>query len=118
MNAGARVLKVAKDRGVSQTEIAHRLGLNPSAVSLWGKEGRNPAIKHLPEIAKILGVSAEYLMTGEGEVSISETVSTPEGSPKESTSVSVDAGILEILKSQQRTIEALSRSVDRLTDGD
>jgi len=67
MRLGERVLLIARTKGVSQIELADKLGLTPSAVSLWAKEGRNPPSKWLPDIANILGVTQEFLLTGDDQ---------------------------------------------------
>lgn len=65
MTVGERILVAARVKGVTQAELAEKLGLTQTAVSSWKKEGRNPPSKHIPEIARVLGVSVEYLMTGD-----------------------------------------------------
>ena len=36
-----------------------------STFSTWKKENREPQLKYIPSIAKFLGVSIDYLLTGE-----------------------------------------------------
>jgi len=60
---GQRILDTAKAKKISQGKLAEKLGLWQSAVSAW-KKTSNPPIDKIPQIAKILGVSIEYLMTG------------------------------------------------------
>jgi transcriptional regulator with XRE-family HTH domain len=69
MRIGDRMVIAARLKGITQAELAEKLAVSASAVSAWAKEGRNPPSKRIPEIAAILGVSAEYLLTGKGELS-------------------------------------------------
>jgi transcriptional regulator with XRE-family HTH domain len=62
---GARALKLARQKKITQDKLAEGIGLKQSTVSLWGRDGRNPPAKRLPDLAKLLGVSLEYLLTGE-----------------------------------------------------
>lgn len=43
------------------TEIARRVGVARATVYNWEK-GQLPSIKHIPELAKVLGVSIEELV--------------------------------------------------------
>jgi transcriptional regulator with XRE-family HTH domain len=111
MGIGERVLKVAKDRGISQTQLSQELGLNPSTVSLWGREGRSPNIDDIPHIARILGVSLEYLFTGEdGAESLGANIANniaPDKIPTEQSlaetvdSIPTKADLIGFIKSQQ-----------------
>jgi transcriptional regulator with XRE-family HTH domain len=62
-NIGERILNVAKDVGITQAMLAEKLGVSQSAVSLWGK-GSVPRYEKIPQIAKVLGVTEEYLWVG------------------------------------------------------
>ena len=60
---GQRILDTAKKKKISQGALAEKLNLWQSAVSAWRKTS-NPPIEKIEQIAKILGVSVEYLITG------------------------------------------------------
>lgn len=56
-----KILKVMKEKHISQKAVTETLGLSKSSFSSW-KSGANESYKkRLPEIAKILGVSVAYL---------------------------------------------------------
>jgi transcriptional regulator with XRE-family HTH domain len=129
MGIGERVLRVAKDRGISQTQLSQQLGLNPSTVSLWGREGRSPNIDDIPNIARILGVSLEYLFTGEGESQNLETAHDDnqivDKIPTEQVvdSAPTKADLIGFIKSQQdmlvtqtNTIATQSGTLDKQSD--
>ncbi|MDR2693190.1 MAG: helix-turn-helix domain-containing protein [Chitinispirillales bacterium] len=66
MTVGERVLYLAKREGFTQTTLAERLGINQSSVSLWGK-GNDPRMDKIPQLAKLLRVSEQYLLCGGGD---------------------------------------------------
>lgn len=47
------------------TELCKAAGIANSTFSTWKKENREPQLKYIPSIAKFLGVSIDYLLTGE-----------------------------------------------------
>lgn len=57
---GERIKKLRKSKGVTQKELANRLGISEQAVSKWEKNLSNPSTKNLLQIAKIFGVSITY----------------------------------------------------------
>lgn len=62
-----QVLRELKERGVSQVEIAQRLGLSKTAISNW-KMGAVQNLKHenLYGFEDIYGYSARWIATGKG----------------------------------------------------
>ncbi len=57
---GERIKKLRKNKGVTQRELAERLGISEQAISKWEKNLSNPSTKNLLQIAKIFGVSITY----------------------------------------------------------
>lgn len=62
---GERIKKLRKSKGVTQRELASRLGISEQAVSKWEKNISNPSTKNLLQIAKIFGVSITYFYQSE-----------------------------------------------------
>ena len=62
---GERIKKLRKNKGVTQRELAYRLGISEQAVSKWEKNLSNPSTKNLLQIAKIFGVSITYFYQSE-----------------------------------------------------
>lgn len=69
MTVGQRVLKIAKDKGITQAALAKKLGIDQSAISLW-KTRNGPALDKIVPLAEILDVSIEYLLTGKNVTKI------------------------------------------------
>lgn len=63
MQTLSRIQKEMKLRKISKKEICDKLGISDTNFTQWQK-GKTGYIKHIPEIAKILGVTVEYLTTG------------------------------------------------------
>lgn len=54
-----------KELGLTQSELAEKLNVSNKAVSKWEMETGEPSIKFLPNIAQILDITLDYLLTGE-----------------------------------------------------
>ncbi len=61
---GNRITKYRKVLGITQEELASRLGLSSQAVSKWECDTSCPDISLLPELCKVLGITTDELLTG------------------------------------------------------
>ena len=59
---GNRIREQREKRGLKQTDIAHALQISPQAVSKWERAENGPDIAILGELAKLLGVTADWLL--------------------------------------------------------
>ena len=64
MSLGERIRARRRELGLSQKELAHRLGVTPQAVSRWEKDLAVPTLPTFSCIVEILGVSADFLIGG------------------------------------------------------
>lgn len=73
---GQRVKTARKHRKRSQQWLADEVNVRQSSVSEWEREANNPSTNNLVSISKSLGVSYQWLATGDGpmELSIYEPV--------------------------------------------
>jgi phage repressor protein C with HTH and peptisase S24 domain len=62
MTTGNRIAAAREAENLNQSELARALGVSPQSVQAWESDKNTPRPKRLKEIAKILGVSAGYLM--------------------------------------------------------
>ena len=53
-----------KKAGMSQSQLAQKLNVGTSAVGMYEQGRRTPAIDILIQMAKLFGVSLDYLITG------------------------------------------------------
>lgn len=61
---GKRVAALRRDKGLKQDDLAQQLGVTPQAVSKWENDQTCPDITLLPQLAQILGVSVDELLSG------------------------------------------------------
>lgn len=62
---GGRIKKVMRIKGISQNEVAIAIGVNREMVSRYSNNKRKIPAEKLGKIAKLLGVSCDYLIFGE-----------------------------------------------------
>lgn len=61
---GARIAMLRREAGYSQAELAKLLGISASAVGMYEQGRREPAVDILVAMARIFGVTTDYLLTG------------------------------------------------------
>ena len=59
---GTIIAELRKQHGMTQLELAEKMGVTDKAVSKWERDLSCPDINSLPTLAEILGVSVEDLM--------------------------------------------------------
>ena len=59
-----------KNKGISQKELAKRIGVDQTAVSMWETGKAMPQASKLPKLAKILECSIEELLDGDTKEAI------------------------------------------------
>ena len=65
---GKRICALRKGKGLKQEELAERLEVSAQAVSKWENDQTCPDISLLPRLAGIFGVTTDYLLTGEQDL--------------------------------------------------
>ena len=74
MGIGEVIRKYRKEIGLTQEEMANRLGVTTPAVNKWENGNSNPDIELLAPIARLLHISLDTLMSFHEELSSSEIV--------------------------------------------
>ncbi|CRZ33503.1 DNA-binding XRE family transcriptional regulator [Herbinix hemicellulosilytica] len=64
---GKRISYLRREKGITQEEIAEKLGVTPQAVSKWENDISYPDILLLPKLAEILEVTVDELLSGEAK---------------------------------------------------
>lgn len=59
---GAMIAELRKKQGMTQLELAEKMGVTDKAVSKWERDLSCPDINSIPNLAEVLGVSVEELM--------------------------------------------------------
>ena len=81
---GTMIAELRKQNGMTQLELAEKMGVTDKAVSKWERDLSCPDINSLPNLAQILGVSVEELMQvkKEAEAPVSKVAEIMEIAPK------------------------------------
>ena len=69
---GKLILKLRKERNMTQKELAEKLNVTDKAVSKWERGDSFPDITLLETISKELGVTVSELITGEKDLNEDE----------------------------------------------
>ena len=64
MSLGERIMKLRKQAGVSQLDLAKMLDVSRQAVSKWENDLAFPDVSNLIKLADLLDTDIEYLATG------------------------------------------------------
>ena len=59
---GTMIAELRKQHGMTQLELAEKMGVTDKAVSKWERDLSCPDINSLPNLAQILGVTVDDLM--------------------------------------------------------
>lgn len=65
MKTGSYLAALRKDAGMTQQEVADRLGVSNKTISKWESGGGFPDITILPALAELYGVTADDILAGE-----------------------------------------------------
>ena len=81
---GTMIAELRKQHGMTQLELAEKMGVTDKAVSKWERDLSCPDINSIPGLAEILGVSVEDLMQvkKEAEAPVSKVAEIMELAPK------------------------------------
>ena len=67
MTLGKRIAALRHEKGLKQEELAQMLCVTAQAISKWENDQTCPDISLLPQLARILGVSIDELLSGKAE---------------------------------------------------
>lgn len=65
MKTGSYLAALRKGAGMTQQEVADRLGVSNKTISKWESGGGFPDIAILPALAELYGVTADDILAGE-----------------------------------------------------
>ena len=61
---GMRIAALRREAGLSQAQLAQKLKISPSAMGMYEQGRREPSLQLIGELARVLKVSTDYLITG------------------------------------------------------
>lgn len=67
MTFSEKILHLRKSKGMSQEELAEKLDISRQAISRWEMGTAQPDVQNVIQIAKLFGVSTDYLIMDEKE---------------------------------------------------
>ena len=79
---GTMIAELRKQHGMTQLELAEKMGVTDKAVSKWERDLSCPDINSLPTLAEILDVSVEELMQIKKEAPVSKVSQIMDIAPK------------------------------------
>lgn len=98
---GGRLSAARDASGISQADLANRLGVRRETLTAWETDRAEPRSSRLIDIAGILGVSPMWLMTGNGL----------------GPAVEDDSLLLEAMRVELARLSELHHETGRLIDG-
>jgi transcriptional regulator with XRE-family HTH domain len=104
---GQRILKIRRSQGLSQVELARRVGVEGSRLSHWEKGSHMPSLTQVVEIALALQVGLEELVLGKAPVP-PEEMGGLTSKERERLAVCLRAA-MEILRKEERERLAQAR---------
>ena len=77
-----RLFELLKAKDMTQKELAYTIGVSEVTISRYVNNARKPRTMVLYKMAEVLGVSAEYLLTGNKKEEYGKWSPVSEGLPK------------------------------------
>ena len=67
MKLSDKILKLRKQNGMSQEELAEKLDVSRQAISRWEVGSAQPDASNILQLSKLFGVTADYLLNDDYE---------------------------------------------------
>ena len=74
---GTRLKALRKNKKITQQQVADAIGVSKTSVIYWEKDENLPKHDSLMALAKVLGVTSDYLLNGKGGSSFDNNISIP-----------------------------------------
>lgn len=98
MSLGQKITKIRKEKKLSQVDVASYVGVSRDAISKYERDDIIPSVENAHKIAKVLGVSLDYLMSEDDNLEV------------------VDIDMLNRMKEIQRLSEDDKNTVTKIID--
>lgn len=70
MSLGQKITKIRKEKKLSQADVASFVGVSRDAISKYERDDIIPSVENANKIAKVLGVSLDYLMSEDDNLEV------------------------------------------------
>lgn len=104
-----RLVQLRKDKGLSQEELAARLGISRQAVSKWERAESSPDTDNLILLARLYGVSLDNLLQTDGPVGVAEGGAPQPPAEQQAQAGPAFAGEMDSLAKDRAVQELLAR---------
>ncbi|MBR5231758.1 MAG: helix-turn-helix transcriptional regulator [Clostridia bacterium] len=108
---GASIASLRRKAGLTQAELAERLGISYQAVSSWERGATMPDISKLKELSRALGTTVDALLDGETEEAEPMVVED-----MECTSETAKTDEIDLADAVKRLISGVAQKVETFTD--
>ena len=107
MGFSDRLRQIIESKGITPYELSMRTNISQATLSrIFANSTAKPSSRTVEAIAKYLHISAEWLLTGNGEMEIQSVENTE--------SVSIDRQAWEVIRSQAASLERKDKQMDEL----
>ena len=96
MEIGKKIMELRKKNGLSQEELAEKVGVARQTISKWELGETSPDLKQSKELSKIFNVSLDYICCIKDEVAI------------------VEEGTIDKLKKLSKDLESIVDKINKL----
>ncbi len=104
--AATRIRGARRALGLTQDELARRVGVSRSAIAQWETDRTGQVRGNLARVAAVLGVSIGYLITGESEVGLMSVETADERALLSLYRQIREPGRAELLRNARRMVAA------------
>jgi transcriptional regulator with XRE-family HTH domain len=113
--AAARIREIRRSRGMTQDELARRVGVSRSAIAQWETDRTGQVRANLARVAAVLGVSIGYLLTGDSDTGLVNVETADERALLSLYRQIREPGRAELLRNA-RLMAAIQRPSSTVTD--
>ncbi len=113
--AAIRIREIRRSLGMTQDELARRVGVSRSAIAQWETDRTGQVRANLARVAAVLGVSIGYLLTGDSDAGLIHVETADERALLSLYRQIREPGRAELLRNARR-IAAIQRPSSTVTD--
>ncbi|MBO4383851.1 MAG: helix-turn-helix domain-containing protein [Clostridia bacterium] len=107
-----KLIELRKNKGLSQEELADRLGISRQAVSKWERAESSPDIDNIMMLSKLYGISVDELLLNENASSMDEAELETDKRPAGEPAVGTADGIMRLRINVRGSVDLLGTDDD------